>query len=259
MFYVVRSVCIAVALPVVLTGQPKFEVLSVRPSESGSMTQSIGAAPGGQRYQAKSVTLRTLIQTAYRLRADQIVGGPNWIGEDRFDLDARAEKPSSEAELREMLKSALSERFALRFRSETKDLPAYILTVEKGGVKMTPHDPEAAGEAKVGFTTLQPLHLKVTGAAASMELFAFRMNYLLDRPMLDRTGLTGGFDFTLKYTMEAPESMKEGMLGHDGKPIDFTGPNLFQALREQLGLHLEAAKAPAPVISITNAEKPSAN
>jgi uncharacterized protein (TIGR03435 family) len=254
-----RAVNLAVALPLLLPAQPKFEVLSVKPSQPGSLVQSIGSAPGGERYQAKAVTLKTLIQTAYRVRADQIVGGPNWIGVDRFDLEAKAEKPSSEVELRAMLKSALSERFGLQFRSDTKELPAYILTAEKSGPKMTPHDPERTGEAKVAFTTLQPLHMKVAGTAASMELFAFRMNYLLDRPMIDQTGLSGGYDFTLTYTMEAPESMKEAMTTHGGQPIDFTGPTIFKALREQLGLRLEPAKAPVEIMSISAVSKPVGN
>ena len=83
-----------------------------------------------------------------------------------------------------------------------------------------------------------------------MDLFAYRMGYLLDRPMIDRTGLTGSYDFTLTYTMEPPDSMRPGMSGHDGRPIDFSGPTIFAALPKQMGLRLESAKAPVETMLI---------
>jgi len=254
-----RALALLMAATLLLGGQLKFEVASLKPSAPGTPGPMIRPAPGGERYEATAVTLKTMIETAYRLRADQISGGPDWMDRDRFDLEAKAEKPSSSAELREMLKSVLAERFGLRFRVEEKELPVYVLSLDPGGSKLTAHGAKDAAEARVELTPTQPLHLKVMGTAASMDFFAFRLGYLLDRPVVDRTGLKGDYDFVLTYTMEAPESMHEGMVGHDGRPIDFTGPTIFSAIRQQLGLRLEAGKAPLQTFRIERAEKPAGN
>jgi uncharacterized protein (TIGR03435 family) len=237
----------------------EFEVASVKPSPSGGSVTMIGPAPGGERYEATRVTLKTMIQTAYRVRADQINGGPEWIGRDRFDIEAKAARASTAEELREMLKDLLKRRFQLQLRSETKVLPVYVLGVDSGTPKLMPHKAERTGDARVDITVLRPLHLKITGISASMDFFAYRMGYLLDRPMMNQTGIAGDFDFSLEYTREAPASMQPGVISHAGAPIDFSGPTIFTALREQMGLRLAEGKAPVEVLTILHAEKPAEN
>jgi len=248
---------VAIVAAINLHGQ-MFEVVSLKPTVPGSPPM-IGPAPGGERYHASGVTLKTMIQTAYHVRADQIAGGPYWLDRTRFDLEAKAERPSGAPELRAMLRNLLVERFRLELRTDTKDMPVYVLSVDKGGPKLTPHDAANAGEAVVDLKTVAPLHLKVTGTSASMELFAYRMGYLLDRPMVDRTGIKGDYDFSFEYTMEAPDSMHEGIVGHNGQPIDFSGPTIFAALRKEMGLRLEAGKGPVEALLITRAEIPQGN
>ncbi len=105
----------------------------------------------------------------------------------------------------------------------------------------------------------RPLHIKLNATAATMGYLARSLRPYINRPIADQTGLSSGYDFTLAFTMEPPESMHAGTLGHDGTPIDFSGPRISEAVRQQLGLRLEPGKGPLEVITITRAEKPGAN
>lgn len=234
---------------------PRFEVASLKASETGSGI--IRPAPGGQRYLGSGVTLKLMIQTAYRVGAAEVVGGPDWINRDRFDLEAKAERASSAEELRAMLKHLLAERFQLQFRRETKELPVYVLTVDTSGPKVTPRQAQDGGDEWISYSLDggRPLHIKLQGTAASMDYLVWRMRQFVDRPMIDQTGLKGGYDFNLTFTMQAPPSMHEGQIGHDGVPIDFSGPTIFEALRKQMGLRLADGKRPVEVMVIDRAEK----
>jgi uncharacterized protein (TIGR03435 family) len=155
--------------------------------------------------------------------------------------------------------ACLAERFQLEVRRETRQFPVYLLTVDRDGPKMTPHDAHIGGDASIMPTVERPLHIKIKATAATMEYLARSLRPYIDRPIADHTGLTAGYDFTLAFTMEPPESMHEGMLGHDGKPIDFSGPRISEAFRQQLGLRLEPGKGPLEVVTIERAEKPGAD
>lgn len=200
-----------------------------------------------------------MIQPAYSVGADQVLGGPPWLDQDKFDFEAKADRASTPNELRSMLGSLLAERFQLEVRRETRQISVYFLTVDGGGPKMTPHDAQIGGDALIMPSVERPLHIKIKATAATMEYLARSLRPYIDRPIADHTGLTGGYDFSVAFTMEPPESMHEGMLGHDGKPIDFSGPKISDALRQQLGLRLEPGKGPLDVFVIERAEKPGAN
>lgn len=238
---------------------PKFEVASLKPTEVGNGI--IHPAPGGQRYEASGVTLKRMIETAYRIDAKQIIGGPDWLGRDRFDLEAKSERPSNADELREMLKALLAERCQLRYRMETKELPAYLLTAGEGPSKLTPHEPHDGGEPAIVYSLDggKPLHIKLEATAASLDYLAWRVQFFVDRPMLNQTGLPGSYDFVLRFTIDPPASMHEGMLGHNGVPYDFSGPRIAEAVRQQLGLRVKEGKGPVEVMSILHVEKPSGN
>src|SRR4051812_24070030 len=110
-----------------------FEVASLKPSQPGGRGGGIRPSPGGERYVATNIPLRMYLMVAWRLKVDQIVGGPDWVDNDRFDMNAKAEKPSSVDDLHTMLQNLLVERFKLRFHRDVRELPAYVLTVEKSG------------------------------------------------------------------------------------------------------------------------------
>src|SRR5207248_5001548 len=124
----------------------KFEVASLKASQPGGRGGGIRPAPGGERYQATNIPLRLMIMVAYRIKADQVAGGPGWIDTDLYDMNAKAERPSSVEELHVMLQNLLAERFKLQFHRETKELPVYALSVDKNGPKLTPHEAQNAGE-----------------------------------------------------------------------------------------------------------------
>ena len=195
---------------------------------------------------------------AYRVKRDQVVGGPAWLDTDLYDMQAKAEKPSNVEELHVMLQNLLMERFQLQFHRTTKELPMYALTVDKGGPKLEAHEAKSAGDPWIGQTQEQILHNKLTATFCPMDYFAWRLSMLMDLPVVDQTNLKGGYDFKLSYTQEPPPGMPEGAQ-INGQAIDTSGPNIFEAIRQQLGLKLERQKGPVEILAIDRAEKANGN
>jgi uncharacterized protein (TIGR03435 family) len=250
---------IAVAFLAVMSvaSAQKFEVASLKASAPGGRGGGIRPAPGGERYVATNAPLRLMIMVAYRLKTEQITGGPAWMDTDTYDMNAKAERPSSVEDLHVMLQNLLAERFQLKFHRDTKEMPVYALSVDKGGHKLKPHEAQSAGDPWIDTAIDQAVHLKLTATSVPLDYFAWRLGMLVDRPVIDATKLKGGYDFTLAYTREL-HGIREGAL-INGVPIDTSGPNLFGALREQLGLKLEPQKGPVDVLVIDRAEKPVEN
>jgi len=232
----------------------QFEVASLKPSQPGTGARGIRPAPGGRRYVANGVPLKLLITVAYRLRGDQVSGEPGWAESELYDMSAEAERPSTMDELHIMLQNLIKERFKLQMHSETKERPVYILSVDKAGVKMKPHEIGSAGDPWIE----QPEFGKLTAKFTPMDYFAWRLSQMLDRPVLDRTGLKGGYDFDLSWTPDLPPGFPEG--GQiNGQAVDTSGPTIFAALEKQLGLKLEPQKGPVDILVIDHAEKPGDN
>jgi uncharacterized protein (TIGR03435 family) len=223
----------------------QFEVASLKPSPPDTPPGTIYPAPGRQRYIATGASLRNLITVAYRVRDNQISGGPGWLTTDYFEMNAEAERPSSVEELHVMLRNLIKERFKLRMHVETKELPVYVLSVDKTGVKMTPSDSTSAGDSLVRQSAPGTLTARFT----SMEYFAWLLSFFVDRPILDRTGLKGVYDFTLSWNQVLSADL----------PGDSSGPGIFEALRKQLGLKLEPQNGPLEILVIDHAEKPTEN
>jgi uncharacterized protein (TIGR03435 family) len=137
-------------------------------------------------------------------------------------------------------------------------MPMYALTVNKGGLKLRQHDAANGGEPWIEMSMAKFLHQKMTATSAPLDYFAFRLSQMMDRPVVDLTGLHGGYDFTLEYTRDLPPGFPDG--GKiNGEDPDTSGPTVFEAVRQQLGLALKAQKGPVEVIAIDHAEKPSGN
>jgi uncharacterized protein (TIGR03435 family) len=234
----------------------KFEVASLKPSPAGGRGGGIRPAPGGERYLATNMPLKSLIITAYRVKADQVAGGPGWIDTDPYDMNAKADKPSSVEELHVMLQNLLADRFKLRFHHETKDLPLYAITVDKDGPKIQAHEAQSAGDPWIDQTVDQIVKVKMTAKFAPLDFFAWRLSMQLDRPVVDQTKLKGGYDFELSFTQNLPPGVKDGDL-INGAAIDTSGPTIFEAMRKQLGLKLEAQKGPVDIMVIDHVEKPT--
>jgi bla regulator protein blaR1 len=263
----------------------KFEVASIRPARAGdgrTMMMRLLSRPDDGRLYADNVTLKMLIHMAYQVQDSQITGGPSWMDTDRFDIQATADS-ALDAELRKltpdqgravkerMLQRLLADRFQLTLRHETKELPIYSLVVAKGGPKLPPtkvaddapgpDGVKAPGGMGGMFRSTGPGQITVERAPVSM--FAQFLARELNRTVLDKTGLTGRYDFSLQWTPdenEQPMGPPGGGPRPEGAPApQASGPSLFTALEDQLGLKLESQKGPVDVLGIDHVEKPSEN
>jgi uncharacterized protein (TIGR03435 family) len=236
----------------------EFEVASIKPSHPGSLDGGIRPAPGGRRYLASSVSLQLLIQVAYSVKAEQISGGPGWMASDRWDMNAEADRPSSSEELHMMLRNLLKERFKLDLRHDTKDLPAYILSIDKGGPKMKEHPAANGGEPWIDQKFDQE-GFHFTATSVPMSYFAWRLSMMMDRPILDRTAIHGSYDFELLWSPETLPGVREGATLNGVRIGETSAPDIYAAVRQQLGLKLEAQKAPVQILVVVHTEKPAEN
>jgi uncharacterized protein (TIGR03435 family) len=217
-------------------GRKVFEAAAIKPNHTGDTDSSRGS-PG--RLTA-SFTARALIKNAFGVPDAQIVGGPPWIGSESWDITASTgdDTNTSPKNLEPYLQSLLEDRFAFRYHRETREMPVYSLVVAKGGVKMKAHE-GGPGSSSNGNGS------KMTATNLTAAQIATRLNRNVDRPVVDNTGLTSGFDFTLEWTRNPSPDSPE--------------PSIFAAIQEQLGLKLEAGKGPADFIVIDNIERPTPN
>jgi uncharacterized protein (TIGR03435 family) len=269
--------------PTVSAAPPSFEVASIKPNHSAEMRIGFMFQPG--RFTTTGATLKHLITLAYNIKDFQVSGGPSWISSDKYDIEAK--ESDSEAEALEklppdergkqmdlMLQSLLADRFKLKVSRATKELPVYALVVAKNGPKLTeakPGDtyqngikgPDGHPAGGAGMMRMGPGQL--TGQGLPMESLAHLLSEQVGRNIVDQTGLKGKYDFTLQW---APDQRPAGMLmGPEGPkpatdnapPPDTSGPSIFTAIQEQLGLKLESTKGPVEIIVIDHVEQPSEN
>jgi uncharacterized protein (TIGR03435 family) len=260
----------AQATPTTTVPLPSFEVASIKRTKSGGSRGVYSFQPA--RFIATGVTTKWLITAAYGVYDFQVYGGPNWVGSEEYDIRAKADdsiieelqelppsQRSKQVEL--MLESLFAERFKLQVNRETKELPVYALVVAKGGPKLheaTPpnetKNPDSPGMMRAGPGELTCQRLPVTALLPMLSS-------LLGRPVLDHTGLKGKYDFTFRW--ETDSSQRATFLGPAGNPQansappSDSGPSIFTALQEQLGLKLESTKGPVDVIVIGHIERPS--
>ena len=238
----------------------KFEVATIKPANPDLRGMGVSPLPGGG-FSAQGVNLRFLILYAYGIQDFQLSGGPGWIASDRYDIEAKPEKPDSPAEynektanerVRERLRALLAERFHLALRKEAKELSTYSLVVAKGGPKLTETKPDGP---RGGIRRNSGMLLS-TGAP--FEYFVTALSQTLGRPVVDETGLgSKRFDFELRFAED--QSFAGLKPGAPAAEEAADQPSIFTALQSQLGLKLEAKKGQVDFFVIERAEKPSAN
>jgi len=236
--------------------KPAFEVATIKPSEPGTPGQTITVR--GRTFGTHNQTVAGMMTFAFGLHPDQIVGGPQWMKEDRWEITAEPEGTGmpNDRQWKAALAKLLADRFGLQFHRDKKELSVYALTVLKTGNKLTKNDTNPNGLPGLFFRGLGVF--PVTNA--TMADFTGTMQaVVLDRPVVDQTGLPGRYDFTLTWTPD--ETQFGGRGGQAPPPADPANapPGLFTAIQEQLGLKLESAKAPVEVFVIDKLEKPTAN
>lgn len=223
-----------------LAQPPAFEAATIKPSRdtpghTGTHTRTGMVVMTGH-------TLKSMICTAYHVKESQVTGGPKWIDEDRFDINAKAEGAAQDIgddkQLMRMLQTLLADRFQLVFHHEEKIAPTYALVVVKSGLRIKPVE-GVTGSNSNGSRG------KLTATGVSMEKLAESLSRQLGTPVTNLTGVPGAFDFTLEWSVEGDKNDAESAL--------------FAALQSQLGLKLEMRKLPVDLLVIDRAEKPSEN
>jgi uncharacterized protein (TIGR03435 family) len=226
---------------------PEFEVATIKPSNFDPSNYTSGIKTGYGRLDGQNVTLRRCIMGAYGVGPHQVVGGPDWIDSQRFDIQAKADQPiDDDAILNQMLQSLLADRFKLTLHLEARATSAYVLEVDKKGQKL---EVSQGGESVTNTSTGRGGRVSMEIRNTDMDMFAKVLSRAMDLPVVNETGLTGLFNFTLHWT---PDNMQPSAQTADDVSI-FTG------IQEQLGLRLRAAKAPIEVLVIDHAEMPTPN
>jgi uncharacterized protein (TIGR03435 family) len=271
--------------PAINADRPTFDVSSIKPSKSDGRN-SVRNAPEPGRFRGVNITLRLLIANAYQLTTGEsvtrIIGSPNWIDSEHFDVEAKAEGNKSPDQMRLMLQSLLSDRFKLALHRETRQLPVYALVLAKPGKmgpQLKPHSDDAKcvspdakappslprpGDALPAFCGEfamfgAPPSLREAGNKITIAMLVEQLGNFVDRPIVDRTGLTGTFDATLEFAFAFRQGGADGTANAMISSDPSGPPSIFTALQEQLGLKLESQKGPVEVLVIDHVEEPSSN
>jgi len=243
------------------TDRPRFEVASVKPHRTADDVMFALQFHEGGRFTSTG-TVRMLIRTAYVLQESQLAGGPGWMDSDLFDIVARAQDAAATPEaMRLMLRQLLADRFALRMHTESRAMPIYALGVTRADLALGPRITRTTATCERTPCDIRHAPGTLTASGVTMAELAANLSMWVDRIVTNRTGLDGTFDLRLQWTPDRlpqpPTPLWTADLPVDA--VDPNGPSLFTALREQLGLRLDAGNGPADVWFVDRAEKPAAD
>jgi uncharacterized protein (TIGR03435 family) len=243
---------------------PSYDVASIKPNKANDGMMRISSLPDG--FNSINLPLKTLIANAYGIRQDLISGGPSWVDSQGFDVEAKVSAEDVEAfkkltgrQRNTLLQALLADRFHLKIHHETKILPMYDLIIAKGGPRLRanpplPPSPDAANDPEAaksrGMLSIGPGTFK--GQGITMTSIANNLSYTVQATVTDKTGLTGDFDFELKWTPDDAAPANRDASSESNVSI-------FTAVQEQLGLKLQPTKGPVDTLVIDHAEQPSEN
>lgn len=234
--------------PMAADAHPSFDVATIKPSDPADTSD--GFQTSGHRIFIENETVNKMITFAFAIHAQQIVGGPDWFATERYDIRGvpDVDGQASMRQLQEMVRKLLADRFSLRFHQEKRELTVYAITVGKNGPKLMQNNsnpkglPDQSGRGDGHHGT------RTRFTNNSMADFALYLQFFVDRPVVDETGLAGKYDFVMDWSRnEVPANDPDAP------------PGIFTAMQEQLGLKLEPKKDTAQVMVIDHAERPSAN
>ena len=265
-----------------------FEVASVKANKSGDNRTMIGGQPGG-RFNVTNAALRQVILLAYQIQPFQLIGAPNWINDERFDIVAKAPAGTpmvgpagggAPGPMQFMLRNLLADRFKLKTHTETREMPMYALVVARADGKLGPKMKQASVDCAAlrgrgpGGPPAPPapgerpqcgMMMGIGSVAAggvSMTQLAQLLSQRVGRTVVDKTGLTGFYEFNLDFTPDQmPPAGAPGPVAPPGAPplppVDPNGPSIYTALQEQLGLKLDAQRGPVEVTIVDSIDHPT--
>jgi uncharacterized protein (TIGR03435 family) len=244
--------------PVEATASLAFEVATFKPSPPDASFKGIRLSR--HQFLAVNTNLNDLIIFAYGVHPKQVIGVPGWAETEKFDIQA---VPNNEGlptldQWKLMVRKLLEDRCKLSFHHDEKELPVYALTVSKTGPKLTPSLGNSIGLPALGFRGKIGGDVSASNVTMGDFINFMTRNVKLDRPIVDKTGIQGRYDFELDWT---PDDTQFGGRGETTPPTEgaSTAPSLFTAVQEQLGLRLDANRAQVEVLAIDHIEKPSEN
>ena len=241
-------VSVASAQPNVPTS---FDVAAIKPTPDSDVGAEWSPAGGG-RFVAKGVTLKELISVAWGIQSFQVTGGGRWVGTERWSIEAKAESFAgrlSREQLQKPLQDLLAARFKLRTRQVMRKMPVYSLVKIPGSPKLKP--------AKEPSRTISFGRGSLHGTSASIDLLARVLATLLERPVLNQTGITGEYDISMEWSPEPGTG--DFLPGTVADLPDRKLGSIFTEIQEQLGLRLESKRAPAEVVVVESAARPTAD
>jgi len=241
---------------------PSFDVISVKPNKTSLGVHGLIITEfTADGFRGTNVPVHTLLLQAYGLHEGESFGEPAWANSEVFDIEAKVAGPDVAAfskldsdQLQAMLRQILAERFGLVAHRETRELPVYAMSVAKGGPKLKEFvfDPAVPASARRGGGVQMSMGM-IAAHECTIPYFLSMLSRQLGRTVVDRTGLTGNYDFTLRWSPD-----NSATSASEGAQAD-TLPSIFTAVQEQLGLKLESTKAPASVLVVDHLERPSQN
>jgi uncharacterized protein (TIGR03435 family) len=240
---------------------PRFEVASIKPWQpptTRATSVAVVAAPSGSGIFNRSISVAGLIAEAYEVHDFQLSGGEDWVRTERYDVSARAGREVSQAELREMVKALLADRFTLRVRTETREMPILELRLARsdGQVGTSLHDCSKERVPETPFRAPTGGSVAVSDCANGVRYLTTIASRRLKTIVVDKTGLTGQWWFAVYSAGELPRIPGVDL---SQEQINPDLPSFEGALREQLGLRLERTRGPAPFIVIESVERPTPN
>ncbi len=253
-----------------------FEAVSIRPSKPDPDDHRTQLLIYPDKFSTHSETINEIIRFAYNIKSDrQLSGGPSWVGSDKYDIEAKEDEATAKQlktlpmrehnnQIRLMVQTILADRFKLKVSHAAKELPLYALVVAKDGPKMEekPSVPASGIAAPPFIQYTRPGQLTGTNIGVGLLADVLSRQPELGRLVVDETGLKGNYNWILRWKPEQIDTVfraANGTLLPHVPPPDISGPSIFAALEEQLGLKLEARKAPVETLVIKSIEKPSEN
>jgi uncharacterized protein (TIGR03435 family) len=252
------------AVLVAQTPTPSFDVASVKKFGPGSVRGGVPSRQADGAFDRSWTTVPALIEFAFEIPEYQVIGGPDWLRKSSFEVHARGDKTASLAQIRLMVQSLLRERFMLRTHTEQREMPTYALSVARADGRLGPglraaSDPTCSKEVRPP-QGVPDGAMTARGCSTISKLTTTFLALLMRAPVVDKTGLAGPYEWSFYHSREGLLGIAQPAEPFVDRPVADPGlPSLTSALRDQLGLRMDATRAPVRVLVIDSIQQPTEN